>query len=162
MRLRLLLVAAVVLSSVLHAKADTYTFSFTGSGLNASGTLTTAGDAQNAFSLVTAFTGTQNGSAITLLGVDTFASNSNLFKDASPFYDFSGLSYRVNGVNYNLYANTANQDYICSTCNGGQTDGTLVTFTASAVTATTPEPSSFALLATGFMGVAGAVKRRFV
>ena len=64
------------------SKADTFSFSFTGSSFNGAGTITATEEGSTNVYDVTAITGTTNGQTITgLLGIGTFDSNDNKLYD---------------------------------------------------------------------------------
>ena len=153
-----LLLVSFASSSV--ANAASFNFTFSGSGLNARGTLATTNTLVGGYYTVTGLSGTQDGFAMSLLGPGVFASNDNLFSPNSPYFDFSGVSYVANGVDYNLFNNGAGVIRDCTSCNGYSTDGTAVTFSATPAAAT-PEPGSLFLLGSGLLGGIPVMRRRF-
>jgi hypothetical protein len=151
-----LIVPLLVLVAVFStsAYADSFTFSYTGSGITASGILQTDSLVSGSY-LITGLTGTRNGSAMTLLAPNAFAANDNLIFQSEPRLDFAGFSYVAGGTNYNVYYNTppccnGAVDYYETTVSGNL--GQQIRFSMSAV----PEASSLALLASG-LGLIGFV-----
>jgi PEP-CTERM motif-containing protein len=139
------------------AFADSFSFSYTGSGVTASGTFTTNSLSGGSY-LITAITGTRNGQSMTLLAPLAFDGNDNLLFPTSPVLNFK-FSFTAGGVNYNVYFNSF-------ACCGGTTTyyetstpgvlGTQINFSASAV----PEPSAFVLLISGLAAIGWGVRRK--
>ena len=89
------------------AQADTWAFNYTGAGIIASGTFTTAGSALAA-EAITSITGLRNGVAITGLvpvGTDPDFIYDNLFSAISPNFTEGGVLFSLagGGPNTNVY-----------------------------------------------------------
>jgi hypothetical protein len=142
------------------AKADTFTFTFSGGGNTASGVFTT-GNAGSPYT-VTGITGTVDGSAITVLS--SYAGSDQLlyFPATGGFYaDFAGISFATaNGVDYNItnYPSASGNFINISTLDPGGSGAFVAPITMS-VTAT-PEPITLLLFGTGLMGIGGMVRRK--
>jgi len=93
-----------------RAQATDFAFSYTGIGINASGTLTaTPFDPVSNTYQITSLTGQRNGEAITrLLNLREFADNDNLFYQAGNYFDLQGISFAVNNQFFNLFYGTQN------------------------------------------------------
>lgn len=107
---RLMLAGAVFVASsagMSQAQAETWAFSYTGPGVTASGTFTTAGPALLAEDILSV-SGLRNGVAITGLvpvGTDAGFIYDNLFTIAQPNFTEGGLLYSLagGGGNTNVY-----------------------------------------------------------
>ena len=145
------------------AQAVGFNFSYSGSGVTASGVLTTTNtfDA-NGFLTITGITGQRNGSTITaLLSPGSFpntAPNDNLFSPASPFLTFNGFSYLVGTQPENVFALNGGyaetSDINANTVN----DRILSSFNISAQRTSVPEP--FTIIGTLIGGTAAFRMRK--
>lgn len=146
--------AALVSTSI--ARADGFGFSYSGTGLTASGTLTTDPLSGGSY-LITGLSGTQNGQTMTLLDPGAFQGNDNLLYPSAPLLDEDGFSFVAAGIDYNVFFNSILSSgpagYYVSTAPGVL--GTAISFSV----ASTPEPSSVLLLGFGLLGLIGLRKR---
>ena len=149
MRICPLLAAAALLSTGLAARADTFAFSFGASSNSFSG------PALNLAALL------PPGSFPTPTNGGSFPANDNtLFvTDGIGTLSQDGLSFLLTGgAQINLYNDGPGNDAFLKPAVGSTLlENVPVSITA---VASTPEPSGFALLGTGLLGLAGLVKRR--
>lgn len=149
----------VTVAGIAHA--ETFSFSYTAGRINAAGTLTATSEGNEVYQ-VTGISGQRDGFDIVSLSDYEGADNRLDFAAATPI-DYSGLSFlTAAGQMVNLFAS---QDYpglereLLADGNN-PSDGGFVLHLAAAPATVTPEPASFALLATGMLGAAGIVRRR--
>ena len=166
--LALLLFAAATPRSVW---ADTFDATWTGAYGNGSATITASLVSGDEY-IVTAMTGTQGGSAVTLLAVNGYASNDNdIYYPASPEeLDFSGVAFSAGGEDYDVYFDNESGDFenpsdavlyggyaecsssvnACETYPEDEAASVPITFSLTEVTpAAVPQPSSLVLLSPG-------------
>lgn len=141
--------------------SSTFDFSFTGTGISASGTFTANLVSGSEF-IVSSISGMQNGFAMSLLGPGGFADNNNNIFSSSPFLTLGGLAFVLsNGsTDYNIYYNPGTASYFecnsASPCANGV--GTPITFSLTEV----PEPGTLMLLGSGLIGLAGMARRKLL
>ena len=157
MRLNLFVTAAAVLAASLVARADTYQYQFV------------ADASDGPFAGTVVFDEPSILSSNTTIDSSSFVSSTNsnitsLFLDPTgstcPNGDRGGVScleeYITNGSGFNGYNPSFTMVGQHVSVGGGET----LTITDT-TPATVPEPSGFALLGTGVLGVAGMVRKRF-
>lgn len=179
MRFLPLLAAAMSLSAGIAARAESLNFSFgnsasafSGSGIFTTGTLEALGEYSIATvtgSAATAANGpTLAISSILAPGVfptptngGSFPANDNTLFVTNGLGTLSqdGVSFILsNGAQINLYNDGPGDDAFLERAGGGTvSENVAITITPVAAT---PEPSSFALLGTGLLGIASVLKRR--
>jgi hypothetical protein len=153
------LLSALAIPAAAHA--DTFDFSATGSagGFSGSGKLTANPNGDGGF-LITAIDGT---GVTGLFAPNGFHGNDNLlFPSASPTLDSQGFSFAdVNGPDHfdvNIFNNGSGY-FVFLRDEDNFTETLPVTF---ALSAATPEPSTFVLLGTGLLGAIGVMRRKFL
>jgi len=154
------LAAALTLAGLGTAQAETWNWSYTGPGITASGSFTTAGNALVAEPILS-ISGTRNGLAITgLVPVDTDPNfiYDNLFSITSPNFSEGGMLFSVAGgqPNTNIYFFEGSYNEVFVTVDGDVFD-TPVNWSVAA--APVPEPATALALLAG-MGVLGLRFRR--
>jgi hypothetical protein len=143
------------------ANSVTFDFSFTGTGITASGTLTATLVSGSEY-LVTSISGMQNGAAMTLLAPGTFGGNDNEIFSTKPFVDESGVGFTLSGgtTDYNVYFDPNNGNSMeCNSAAGKCSalgSGVAVQGTLTEV----PEPASLMLFGSGLLGLAGVARRK--
>lgn len=156
-------VGAALLSASL-AQAATFAWSYSGPGVTASGTLTTAGPAL-VLEDVISFTGTRNGTAIlglVPLGVDDNYIYDNQFTIGIPHLTEGGILYDIGGggpdASINIYLDSADGLYHDLRLDplGASITDTIVTFNVTAV----PEAATLGYMALGLAGMGLVLRRR--
>ena len=128
-----LLASSMLLVAAGNALADSnYDFSISGSGITSTGVLTASPTGINF--TVTNITGQFNGSLITgLLTAGTYQANDNLLLPTQPYLDFSGASFSVGTLRYNVFYDNGHNS--CESVAG------YYVFTAQSATSTACGPA---------------------
>jgi hypothetical protein len=157
------IIGAVAAFSVSPANATIFDFSYS---TVAGGALTSSGSGEFDTTpagpnfLINSATGTVDGLAISLIGVNGFAGNDNTIYTPGDYLSFAGLSFTTGATNYNLYGDNGTfvlGNAICTHCSGG--NETTVDLTITQVAAV-PEPSTWAMMVLGFAGLGFMAYRR--
>ena len=157
-------VVGAALLSASMAQAATWAWSYSGTGVTASGTFTTAGPALVLEDILT-FTGTRNGTTILgLIPVDTDPNYiyDNQFTISIPHLTEGGILYNVGGSgddrSVNLYLDSNDGQYhdLRIDLSIGEVVDTVVTFNVSAV----PEAATLGYMALGLAGMGLVLRRR--
>lgn len=150
----------ILLGSAQSLYADTtFDFSFAGSGIDASGSVTASFVSGDTY-LVTSLSGTQNGETMTLLPPEGYADNDNYFFTPGPFLDIPGVSFSLpGGTDYNVYYD-AGTYYECNNVDDGVCYvGSGVPLTSGSLSPA-PEPGTLVLFGTGLLGLAALLRRK--
>jgi hypothetical protein len=144
-------------------------FSYSGSGVSASGTLTTLATPVGGHYQIVGLSGTRNGEAMNALfpagtygasGGGLLISDNFLFP-VDPFLEFGGFTFHAGSDRYNVYYmngqyyDLAGADCLAINCGSPEHLGTPISFSVSQV----PEPGTAALVAFALFGFA-LVRRR--
>jgi PEP-CTERM motif len=136
----------------------TYYFSFDGSGINASGSVTASPLGGGEY-LITSLTGTQNGEPMTLVAPDGYGGNDNDFFTTAPFLDGLGVTFSLPSLtDYNVYF--AGTYLECNSVDNNPCEtGDGVPLTSGSLSLT-PEPGTLVLFGTGLLGLAALLRRK--
>ncbi|MCG2673285.1 PEPxxWA-CTERM sorting domain-containing protein [Bradyrhizobium sp. GCM10023182] len=158
------LTLAVVLSvssllSAVSANASVFDFTYSDSAndIFGHGTFTTS-DVASPFT-ITGISGTETylGLTETILGLSSYASANNLLFIPAPFVDFSGIAFTTASNQFGIGWTGSNYGIVDFNSNpSGGCCGTEVTFNVTAV----PEPSTWAMMISGFICVGYLAMRR--
>jgi hypothetical protein len=154
----LALLTALAFSAAAHA--DTFNFAANGSSgpFSGTGTLTTTSNGGGEY-LITGITGT---GVTGLIAPGGFNGNDNLlFPSATPTLDSKGFSFSAaNGPDHFQVNILGNGSGYTAFIEDEDMFTEIVPINFSLATSAIPEPSSFLLLGTGILGLAGVTKRK--
>lgn len=160
------LIAVLTVAFVIAAapsKAAVYNFSYNGIDqfdknlpFSASGQFITTDTLVGGAYTIISISGERNSVPISKLDPLSYVGgNDNLFYPAGPYFDFLGLAYNTNNLDYNLYYDSSLGVYAESSWEPGSnfTNGNVVTLSITPISTPVPEPSSLILLAGGLLAI---------
>jgi len=149
------------------AHATLYEFSYSGVDqfdhnlpFSASGEFATTDTLIGGALTITSISGARDGVTISNLDPILYVGgNDNLFFPTGPFFDFQGMAYNANHLDYNLFFDASVGEYEESTSEAASafTFGNVVHLSITPIS--TPEPGTLGLLGLGLAGV-GFARRK--
>jgi hypothetical protein len=152
------------------ASADTFNIAWSGVYGIGSGTITAEDLGSGQFS-VTEIDGSQDGVSISLLPQGTYGVNGNyVYPSMFPQLDFLGIGFLAGSTEFNIFFDetpgtlvyrecSSNDDAACMNNGAGFA---LDSFSVTPPGAPVPEPGTLTLLGAGLLGLAGAIRRKFL
>ncbi len=142
------------------ARAEAWVIDYTtAKGDSAVVDLITDNTLTNGITNVIGISGERDGQAIT--GLSPYAGSDQLLITASPYFDFSGISFETTGsMNYNLFTWNGGTYELASSVDPVGYPQNGVAFDPSFTVTDVPEPMSMALLGVGIFGTGVVARRR--
>jgi len=150
MKLKYLAIAAATAAALMATQASATAFFIDYTGVSATNGAFTAHLTGNyAGGVATSISGDRNGIAVT--GLSPYAAATQKITGTFPFTDFGGLSYTtLDGISYNFYVDGPSNFEINDVLDPGGFASNDAPISPLAITASVPEPATWAMLLAGF------------